>query len=179
MKLPGLIFLAIIMLTANACGNAGSDAEKQAELIKQTVRDNTPGTIATSQDGYFLKAKINGKEWSATHMMPDESTNSTYFRIYGENNGESISFSLSARYLQFGTKKEFREDNAADLWLNEESGGIYGGRKGEVEITKSDGKWVEGIFHFSANSSLSKTIHEVTEGSFRVPFPAKNSSAAW
>lgn len=177
MKLTGSLFFVVIMLAVNACGS--SEAEKQAELIKKTMRDNTPGTIATSGDGYYLKAKVDGKEWKATHMMPDESTNSTYYRVFGENDGESIGFTLSARNLQAGTIREFGEDNAADLMLNEEEGGIYGGRKGEIQILKSDGKWVEGSFHFSANSSMSKTTHEVTEGTFRVPFPAMNSSAAY
>jgi hypothetical protein len=177
MRLSGKVILAVIIMTLSACGNAGSEAKKQADLIKQATHDNMPGTIETSQDGYYLKAKIDGKVWAATHMMPDESTNSAYFRVYGEKNGESISFSLSAGNLQSGVKKQFDESNAADLMMNEESGGIYGGRKGEIQIIKSDGQWIEGIFHFSANSSLSKSTHEITEGFFRVPFPSKNSSA--
>src|SRR5687767_13826385 len=114
MRLSGKVILVVMIMILSACGNAGSEAKKQAELIKQATHDNTPGTIETSQDGYYLKAKIDGKVWSATHMMPDESTNSAYFRVYGEKNGESISFSLSARTLQAGVKKQFDECNVDD-----------------------------------------------------------------
>jgi len=45
---------------------------------------------------------------------------------------------------------------------------IWGGRKGEMEITKVDDKWVEGEFYFTAIASETDKTMEVTEGFFRI-----------
>ncbi len=172
------ISLVIVIACFTRCNSAQSEAQKQAGLIQKAVKEATPGSVTTSEDGYYMKAKIDGKEWQAAYMMPDESTNSSYLRISGENNGVSITFTLSARSLKTGKMDAFSESHAVDFSTNEE-GGIFGGTKGEVLITNSDGKWVEGKFYFTATTSRLATVHEVTEGVFRVPFPAQNANAAY
>ncbi len=41
------------------------------------MEENTPGAIATSENGYFMKAKIDGKEWVASRMVPDNDAKSS------------------------------------------------------------------------------------------------------
>lgn len=159
--------LAIIFLSA--CGGAQSDAKKLAEQIQQTAKANTPGYVATSESGYYMKAKIGGKEWIASAMYPNDNSDSR--RIVGEKNGETISFPIWMRGLTEGKKIEFSENKAADLFTNDDVG-IWGGRKGVVEITKINDEVVEGKFYFTASTSSSSKTLEVTEGFFRMPLKA-------
>lgn len=69
-------------------------------------------------------------------------------------------------------KIAFGEDNAVDLSTNDHEG-MWGGRKGEMEITKVDNNWAEGKFYFTASSSSANNTIEVTDGFFRIPI-AKN-----
>lgn len=146
-----------------------SDAKVLSGQIKQAVKENSPGTIPTDEGGYFMKAKIDGKQWVASHMMPDEDVHSSYIRIHGENGGDYMNFQLWKRGVEAGKKFPFDNDHAANLSL-EEDAGFWGGTSGEIEITKLDGKWMEGKFAYKATSGSSRKTIEVTEGFFRVPF---------
>lgn len=137
------------------------------EQIQTTAKDNTPGAIATSGNGYMMKAKIDGRDWSASHMMPDDDVNSSYKMIHGENGGDYINFQLWKRGIEVGKKITFSDDHVANLSLENVSG-FFGGKSGEVEITKMDEQWLEGNFHFTATTSSSDKKVEVTEGQFRV-----------
>jgi hypothetical protein len=172
MKQVVFIFCTIFLLIGVVgCSNAQSDAKKQAELIKETVKNNSPGTIPTSAKGCFMTASINGKDWSATHMMPDENTSSGYIRLFGERGGDNISFQLWKRGLAVGKKVAFDENHAADLNLKDNPA-FWGGRTGYVEITKIDDQWLEGNFQFTATSSSTDKKVAVTNGRFRVaPVP--------
>ena len=168
MKQVFLIFCGALLLAAVAgCNSAQSDAEKQAALIQKTIKENSPGTIPTSSTGYYMKAKIDGKDWSASYMMPYEDISSSYIYITGENEGDNISFQLWKQGLSVGKKLPFSEDDAANIMLKNVSG-YLGGRSGFVEITKMDGKWMEGTFQISANSVNSPDKAEITDGHFRV-----------
>lgn len=159
----GLLLIGVV-----SCSNAQTDAaKKQAELIKETVKKNSPGTIATSAKGYYMTAKIDGKDWSATHMMPDENTNSGYIRLFGERGDDNMSFQLWKRGLAVGKKIDFSENHAADLNLKDNPA-FFGGRTGYVEITKMDDQWMEGTFQFTATSSSTDKKVQVTNGRFRV-----------
>lgn len=169
-------YLTILVTTVcllSACKNKQqSDAEKVMENIQATVKANSPGTIATSENGYYMKAKIDGKEWIASAMLPADNSDSR--RIHGENNGESIGFYVWMRGLEPGKKIAFAEGNAVDLFTNDDVG-IWGGTKGEMTITKIDDQVIEGQFHFTASTSRSAKTLEVTDGVFRMPStpPAK------
>ncbi|MRG47924.1 hypothetical protein GFS24_22575 [Chitinophaga sp. SYP-B3965] len=140
-----------------------------ADEITATAKANTPGFIPTSKDGYWMSAKIDGKDWTASAMMPVDKSDSR--RIHGEHNGETISFSIWMRGLEPGKHFSFSEDKAADLFTNDDIG-MWGGRNGEIVITKIDDKGVEGTFSFTASSSRSEKTVAVTEGRFRVPLTA-------
>ncbi len=45
---------------------------------------------------------------------------------------------------------------------------MWGGRTGEMEITKVKDDWAEGTFYFTATASGTNKKIEVTEGFFRI-----------
>jgi hypothetical protein len=159
------LFLSVIIFLC-ACNNSQNDAKTLASQIESTAKANTPGFIATSENGYYMKARIDGHEWVAKAMLPNDNSDSR--RIQGENNGESIGFYLWMRGLENDKKINFSESNAVDLFTNDDVG-IWGGRKGEIEITKIDDNVLEGNFHFTASTGSSNKTLEVTDGFFRLP----------
>jgi len=159
------IVLSIILLS---CNSAQNDAVKQAQQIQQAVKENTPGSLPTSANGYSMKAKINGNDWVADAMMPPDAAG----RIIGYYNGEYIGLPYDRRYLVTGKKITFGENDAVDLATNDDVG-LWGGRKGEMEITKVDEISVEGKFFFTGSTSRSNKTIEVTDGFFRISL-AKN-----
>jgi hypothetical protein len=171
MKLSTIPFLFVTLyaLTTGCKSKSSSDAEKLAKDIQSTVKKNSPGTVATSAEGYFMKAKIDGKEWNAAYMMPDESASSSYKTIHGETGETYINFMIWRNGIKLGMTDAFGEGNAPNLSVEGVSG-FWGGKSGELKITRVDEKWLEGNFQFDATSSSEpgKTIR-VTDGSFRVP----------
>lgn len=166
MKKTFSILILVAATLIYSCGN--NSANKTAEQIQSAVKENTPGSIPTSAAGYSMKAKINGKEWVADDMMPPEATG----RILGTSNKESISLPYyDRRDMVMGEKTNF-ERSAVDLFLNDEIG-IWGGHKGQMEITKVDEHSAEGKFYFTATSFQTTKSFEVTDGFFRILFSEK------
>ncbi|HVG15349.1 MAG TPA: DUF6252 family protein [Chitinophagaceae bacterium] len=166
-KMHFILSVSIILISLVACnGGAHSEAVKQAALIEKTMKENTPGSLPTSEAGYYMKAKINGADWSASHMMPDDAATSSYKTIQGESPGRSIYFQLWKRGIEPGKKIPFSDNRAATLSVNDSE--FFHGSQGEVEITKMDDQWMEGNFHFTGTTNSSDERVEVTDGSFRV-----------
>jgi hypothetical protein len=161
---------ALLVCFVLACqSQQQKEASKIMDQVQSTVKKNTPGFIPTSENGYWMKASIDGKEWTATGMFPNDESDSR--RIQGENNGEAIGFYLWMRGLENGKHLAFSESNVADLMLNDEIA-FWGGSKGEVVITKIDDISIEGSFHFTASSTRSAKTFEVTNGLFHIPLAA-------
>ncbi len=163
--------LSILATAALLSSCGGSDQAKAIEQEKQALsilKENTPGTIHVKDGGYTMTAKLDGKDWTAGSMMPQEIAG----RIIGYNNGEYIGLPYDRRYLVPGKKIKFGEGNAVDLSTHDDIG-IWGSRKGEMEITKVDENMAEGRFFFTASSSRTNKTIEVTEGFFRILFPKK------
>jgi hypothetical protein len=156
-----------ILLFFSSCHSQQSDAKKVATDIQQTREENTPGSIPTATGGLTMKATIAGKPWEANSMMPPEAAS----RIIGYHQKISISLPYDRRYLYVGKKITFSDHQAVDLFTNDDIG-IWGGRKGVMEITKVDDNWAEGSFYFTATTTEhpDKSV-EVTDGFFRVPVP--------
>lgn len=121
---------------------------------------------------FAIAATLHFMIWVASHMMPDEDINSSYIRIHGEDGGDYMNFQLWKRGIELGKKFQIDNDNAADLSLKDDAG-FWAGKDGEIEITKLDGKWMEGKFSYKATSSNSAKSVEVTDGFFKVPFILK------
>jgi hypothetical protein len=119
--------------------------------------------IFPAQNGAYLKATIDGKKWEAskmTHYRPG----SDYKLVNGETKNFTITFQVHKPTT--GMKRAFNENNVADFLTDD---GFFGGKKGEVTVTKVDDKWIEGSFYFTATSSRSNKTYEVTNGFFRIP----------
>lgn len=163
-----LSFSLIITTLFSSCGNSQSGAVEKAKQVQSAIKENRPGTISTKENGWTMKAKINGKDWVAASMMPLEAAG----RIIGYYDKEYIGLPYDNRDLVVGKKIIFSEDDATDLATNDDVG-LWGGRKGEMEITKVDDNWAEGKFYFTGSTSRSNKTVEVTDGFFRISLAKK------
>lgn len=148
-----------------SCNSTQNDAAKQAEQIQKTVKENTPGTVATSESGYYMKAKINGKDWAAKDMMPNDNNDTR--RIFGEADGQKISFTIWMQHPKEGRKEIFKEGNVAEL-MGFEGLAFCDAKKGEATVTKFDDHAIEGTFFMTGTSHESAKTIEVTDGFFRI-----------
>ena len=157
------LLIPIMMLCCLESCNSQIDAKRQAEKIQKIIKETRPGNIPSSTGGWTLSAKIDGKVWVASSIMPPE----TAGRLVGYHNEEYIGLPYDRKYFVVGKKIVFGENEAVDLATSDDIG-LWGGRKGEMEITKVDGDWAEGKFYFTGSSSRSKKTIEVTDGFFRI-----------
>ena len=72
MKTTNLFFRIAFSILLLSCNSTQNDAAKQAQEIQNAVKQNSPLSIPTSPDGITLTAKIDGKEWKATGIMPPD-----------------------------------------------------------------------------------------------------------
>jgi hypothetical protein len=156
------IVLSIFLLSCNSTQN---DAAKQAEQIQKTVKENTPGTVATSESGYYMKAKINGKDWVAKDMLPNNNEDTR--PIFGEADGKKISFTIWMQHPKEGRKEIFKEGNVATLLGFEDVSACFA-TKGEAIVTKIDDHVIEGTFFMTGTSRESGKTVDVTDGFFRL-----------
>ena len=154
-----------------ACQSKQQQAQKAAGDIQNMIKSNSPGSIPTSATGYSMKAKIDGKDWTAVSMMPVEGID----RVIGYiGDGGYIGLGVSKR-VHAGQVLHIGDGNAADLY-------IVGGQdlldktKGLINITQQDGQWLEGTFSFTAASSQSSKVITVTDGVFRLPLTAAKAN---
>ena len=158
-----------------SCNSAQSETQQQADLIEKTMKENSPNAVTTTESGSYLKAKVDGKEWTAATMVPNHDASSSTMMVRGERGKDVIHFQLWKPSLAIGKKKPFDESSPAGIYM-ESNNAMISGNTGQVEITKMDNEWVEGIFYFTATgvvydaagNSSPKTV-VVTEGRFRVP----------
>ena len=116
MKNTILILVMATMLFS--CGGNQSKAEEMAKLIQQAANKNSPGSVPTSTSGFYMKAKMDGKEWVAASMdiMDEEAS-----KIIGNYNGEYISLPYHRNDIEVGNTTNF-DHSAVDLKLNDEVG---------------------------------------------------------
>jgi hypothetical protein len=160
-----LILAAMLYSFGN---NAQNKALSDAKDVQSAIKQMQPGGIPTTEGGWTMKAKIDGKDWVANSIIPPDVAD----RISGDNNGESIGLPYDRRDMVVGQKIKFSVNNAVDLMTNDDVG-IWGGRKGEMEITKVDNNWAEGKFFFTGSTSSSDKTIEVTDGFFRISMARK------
>jgi hypothetical protein len=165
MKLKNSLLLFAVCIFLFSCNNGNNDAATKAKDIQNMVKQNSPGSVPTSPDGITLTAKIDGKDWKASAMMPPDKAGV----ILGENNGESISLPYYDKhnFLASDKRKLGEGHDLAEMRLND-AVGLWTGTKGEMEITKVDDNWAEGKFSFTAKGFQSDKTIEVTDGFFRI-----------
>jgi hypothetical protein len=155
-----VISILIIAAMFYSCNSNGQDkAIAHAKKIQAAIK---PGTIATSAAGFTLKAKIDGKDWTASSMVSPDAAG----RIVGYYNNNYLGLPYSKTNLVTGKKIIIGDDNAVDLSLND--GCLWTNPKGEIEITKADVGSAEGKFFFTITCSSKNKTLEVKEGFFRV-----------
>lgn len=164
MKYTFLLFITVAMLYS--CGSSDANKTTGKATVPQSEKQNLPpGAIATSGDGWSMAAKINGKDIAAHSMMIPEGNPQIVCFYDGD---KYIELPYIPEDLVVGKKISFRRQNAT-LTTND-SVSVRSGNKGEMKITKVDGKWAEGKFFFTAYSydgDKAKTV-EVTDGFFRI-----------
>jgi hypothetical protein len=153
-------FLSVL----SSCGSAQDKAVKKAEEIQSAVKASAGG-IASSDGGWTMTAKINGKAWKATSFYsPDRAG-----VILGQNDKESISLPYYDRHNFLANDKKKLGDghSLAEMRLNDDVV-VWTATKGEVELTKVDDHWAEGTFYFTAKGFQTDKTLEVTDGFFRI-----------
>lgn len=158
-----LLNVFFIFLIMASCNSQQSDTVKQAKEVQTVIQENRPGTKPTADGSWTMTAKLDGKNWEASSIMPP----ATAGRIVGYYGKEYIGLPYNKSDMVVGKKNKFGEDNAVDLATNGETG-MWGGRKGEMEITKVKDDWVEGTFYFTADATGTDKTVEVTDGFFRI-----------
>ena len=102
-----VIGITIFSICFFSCVSSGLDEAKQvADLASETSGRHSSGSIPTSDSHYYMKAKIDGKQWIASHMLPDQDENSSYIIIHGENGEDYMDFQLWKRGIDPGKKKK-------------------------------------------------------------------------
>jgi hypothetical protein len=158
----GILLLIIMVLFS--C-NSRSQQVKEAKKLQSDIKKMMPGGMATTIGGYTMTAKINGRDWTASSIMPPDIAGV----ITGDNNGESISLPYydKRNFLALKKRKLGKGHGGADMRLNDDVK-FWSAKTGQMEITKADDQWAEGTFSFTAESLQSDKTTEVTNGFFRI-----------
>ena len=164
-----ITFIVVVMLAS--CGNSAQNkTQEDAKQLATGINKMDPDGIPTTAGRWTMTAKINGKDWAATTIMPLEATG----RIIGDNNGESFGFPYNKSDMYVGEKEIFGEHNAVGMSTYEDGKLKYWDAvKGEMEITKVDGDWVEGKFFLTGSLNNSDKIIAITDGFFRISLAEK------
>lgn len=158
-----LLFAFLTICIVTSCNSQQSETVKQAKETQSAIVKIKPGTVPAKEGSWTMTAKLNGKDWKASSLMPPEAAS----RIIGYYQDEYIGLPYNSRDMVAGHKEEFGENNAVDLSTSDEVG-MWGGRKGEMEITSVEKGWAEGSFYFTATASGTDKTVEVTDGFFRI-----------
>lgn len=156
-----LFSFAITIILFTSCEGQQSKAMKDQQQAFKALDKVSPGQIPTTDAGWMMKATVNGKPWIATSMFPPKASG----RIIGYLGKESISLPYWENGMEAGKTKKFSDHNAVDIF-REDDVQLWGGREGEMTITKVGGGWAEGTFNVTAHND-GKTL-TITNGSFRI-----------
>ncbi|HTL09929.1 MAG TPA: hypothetical protein VL307_16760 [Chitinophagaceae bacterium] len=165
--ISSLIIFGICLLFTQCSGQTKPAVEAQKLANKIEEKTAVPGEAPSA--GMYMKAVIDGKPWTATKLVRDESRGSNNYRVTGTGNETTIGFYVYIPHLKVGDVTKFYESHVADFITNDDQV-FYGGRTGRFVVTKVDQDGFEGNFSFTATSSGVSKKFEVTEGSLRFPW---------
>lgn len=167
MKKEFLAIISILIISGISCNSqTKSEAEKQASDITSMVKANSPGYTPTSSD-YYIKAKINGKEWVADEFLVNDGGG-----IVGQTKGgEHITLPFELRYANDGRITNFK-NHAVDIYMHDDIK-MWGGHQGEMIFTKVGDNYAEGKFYVTATANDTDKQLTITDGVFRIPLTRK------
>jgi hypothetical protein len=157
--------IAVLSISATFFSCAGNSQTKAVEKAKEIQAAINPGSIAVSATGYTMRAKIDGKEWVASSMVPP----ATAGRIIGYFGEEYIGLPYSESSIRSGKEIVLGEDEAADLFIK--NGCLWKDIKGKMNTIKRANNIVEGTFFFTVVCSSTNKIFTVSDGFFRIIIP--------
>lgn len=166
-----ITFIVVVMLAS--CGNSAQNkTQEDAKQLAAGIQKMDPDGIPTTESGWTMTAKINGREWVASSIMPLEATG----RIIGDYNGAGFGFPYDKREMVVGYKEIFGQHNNVQIsTIDDGKIEYWDGFKGEMEITKVEADWVEGKFFVTGKASFTDTSRrvEITDGFFRISIAEK------
>jgi hypothetical protein len=169
-KTISILMMAVMLYS---CGNSSQNkTQEEAKQLAAGIQKMDPDGIPTTAGGWTMTAKFNGREWTASSIMPLEATG----RIIGDYNGQSIGFPYDRDEMEVGHKEIFGEHNNVQISTKEDGDiNYWDGFKGEMEITKVEDNWVEAKFFVTGKSSFTDTSRrvEITDGFFRISIAEK------
>jgi hypothetical protein len=163
------MMVATLLVPAAACQ---SKTYKDAKELQKNIETmSTPPTVVTSLTGYYLKAKINGKQWVAKKMVPDND-GSGIVEVIGFNGSDpsrdAIKFQVGLKDAT-GKKRTLSDTRIISYFDPRESEGMYIAVTGEIVTTNATDEWMEGTFHGTATDIASGKKVEITDGYYRLP----------
>jgi hypothetical protein len=167
MKKEFLALVSMLVIFSISCNSQNTnDAVTQANDVQKMVKENSPGYTSASAE-YYMKAKINGKDWAADEFMVNDGGG-----IVGQTKDkEHIRLPFELRYAKEGEITNF-QSNAADIYMNDDVK-IWGGHQGKMMFTKVGNNYAEGKFYITGTSQNSDKKLLITEGTFRIPITGK------
>jgi hypothetical protein len=160
-----LLSSVLLILIMSSC-QSQPDAYKEALKTKNAIEAIAPGSIPTKAGEFTMTAKIDGRAWKASGMMPVEAAG----RFIGSLGKEYISLPrFEKKFVRVGKKEVFGHDNAVDLAFGD-APVYYSGYSGEMEVTKIDGEWIEAKFSISASNDRTSVPLKITDGFVRVKY---------
>ncbi|MHA4812515.1 hypothetical protein ACX0G9_30765 [Flavitalea flava] len=156
-----LLYSLITIFIVTSC-NSQNSAISQAKETQAAITTIKPGTMQAAEGGWMMTAKLNGKDWKASSLMPPKAAS----RIIGYYHDEYIGLPYNNQYLVAGKKIALGEGEAVDISFP--GIGLAITKKGEMEITKVATGWAEGTFYFTATTSGTAKMVEVKDGFFRI-----------
>ena len=160
-------FYSCCLFFVQCSGQAKTAVEAQKLANEISSKSATPGESPNAN--IYMKAIIDGKPWTATKLIRDNSIGSNDYRVTGSGNGTTIGFNVYLPHMKVGDVARFYENNVADFITDDEHA-FYGGSTGKFVVTKLDDQGFEGTFYFTASSQAVAKKFEVTGGSLRFPW---------
>ena len=152
-----ILFLALLV-AMSTCNGQSSDYEKAKKVEKAIKEAPRPGTVPTKSGGWTMTAKVNGKQWTASSIMPPAAAGTIVGYVGDESYMMMYSFKKSS--AKVGRQVKLGDGYSVDYWIK--GGKVYSNYTGTMEITAINGNWVEGKFQFTAAGLT------VTDGFYRV-----------
>ena len=163
MKLS-ILSLALLLIISSC--NGQTSAKDKAAAVKKAIDDAPrPGTMATTTGGWTMTATVDGKAWKAGSIMPPAAAG-RIIGYFGKTNYIGLP-AFEKRYAKVGSKRDFSKEQGVDI-LQEGENSVYQISTGSMEITKMNGDWAEGTFHFTLSTTDGSKKVTVTDGFLRV-----------